>query len=264
MKELGRSMDYDDPLLAEIYDQQETGTEDVELIRTLLPSQAPLSILECFSGTGRILIPLAQDGHRLTGIEISEAMTARARGRLAALGEEVRSRVRLVVADVLIDDWGKGYDVVLLGGNCLFELPSPESQEECVRRASECLVSGGHLFVDTTDGSGHGADPSEIGTEWIGLKGTASDGTHVKLSAKVLDVDTRGVSHFTRTWHKKRPDGTEETVKYAACKYPVSGDEIAVWLDKYGLQIVEKYQDYARMPYERGGSGRAIFWARKP
>lgn len=264
MDELERSMDYDDPLLAEIYDQEETKTKDIELIRTLLPLQAPLNILECFSGTGRILIPLAQDGHRLTGIEISEAMTARARSKLTALGEQVQSRVRLVVADALVDDWGKGYDVVLLGGNCFFELPSPESQEECVRRASESLVSGGHLFIDTTDGSGHGADPSEIGTEWTGLKGTAADGTYAKLSVKVVDVDAKGVSHFTRTWYKRRPDGTEEIVQYAACKYPVSGDEVGVWLDKYGFQIVEKYQDYARMSYGKGDSGRAIFWAKKP
>lgn len=263
MDRLDRSMDYDDPVLADIYDQEETGSADVELIRTLLLSQTRLSILECFSGTGRILIPLAQDGHRLTGIEVSDSMTARAHAKLAALSQGVQSRVSLVVADVLTNDWGEGHEVVLLGGNCLFELPSPESQEECIRRASGALVSGGYAFIDTTDGSGHGADPSEIGTEWTGLAGTAADGTYAKLSARVMDVDAKGVAHFTRTWFTKRPDGAEKTVQYTACKYPVSGDEVGVWLREYGFEILEKYQDYARTPY-RGDSGRAIFWARKP
>lgn len=263
MDRLERSMDYDDPLLAEIYDLEETWTGDVELIRALLPTQTPLNILECFSGTGRILIPLAQDGHRLTGIDVSEAMTARARTRLTALGEQVQENVRLVVADALLEDWGRGYDVVLLGGNCFFELPSPESQKECVRRASASLVSGGHLYIDTTDGSGHGADPAEVGTEWTGLEGTGVDGTYGKLSARVVDVDANGVAHFVRTWYRKRPDGAEESAEYAACKYPVSGDEVEVWLDRHGFQIVEKYQDHAQMPY-KGDSGRAIFWARKP
>lgn len=263
MDNLGRSGDYDDQLLAEIYDQTETGTEDVELIRTLLPSQAPLHILECFSGTGRILIPLARDGHHLTGLEIAEAMTARARNKLADLGEEVRSRVRLVVADVLVDDWGRDYDVVLLAGNCFFELPSPESQEECVRRASVSLVPGGHLFIDTSDGSGHGAAPSEIGTEWTSLQATAADGTYAKLSAKVVDVDAKGIAHFVRTWYKKRLDGTEETKQYAACKYPVSGDEVEAWLGKHGFEVLKKYGGYNERPYVKGESGRAIYWAKK-
>lgn len=263
MDKLQRSMDYDDQLLAEIYDQEETSTEDVELIRLLLPSQTPLNILECFSGTGRILIPLARDGHQLTGIEISEAMTARARNKLANLSEEVRSRVRLVVGDVLVDEWGEGYDIVLLGGNCFFELPSPESQEDCVRRASQSLVPGGYLFVDTNDGSGHGADSSEIGSEWTGLEGTTPDGVYGKLSANVVDVDAKGVSRFVRTWYKKRPDGTEETKQYAACKYPVSAEEVEAWLGKHGFQVLKKYGGYSQRPYVKGESGRAIFWAKK-
>ena len=155
-------------------------------------------------------------------------------------------------------------DSFCFGGNCFFELPSPESQQECLRRASGSRVSGGHLFIDTTDGSGHGADPSEIGTEWTGLEGTGTDGTYAKVSAKVVDVDAKGVSHFIRTWYKRHPDGTEETKQYAACKYPVSGDEVETWLSKYNFQVVDKYQDYEQTPYGKGGSGRAIFWAKKP
>jgi len=93
---LDRSGNYDDPVLAEIYDQCEIGTEDVELLRRLLRGYGPLNILECFSGTGRILIPLACDGHGITGIEIAEAMNARAASKLAALaGRELPLRAGL-------------------------------------------------------------------------------------------------------------------------------------------------------------------------
>lgn len=96
-----RSMDYDDALLAQIYDQEETQTKDVTLLRQLLQGSGPLNILECFSGTGRILIPLARDGHRITGIEIAESMNTRASSKLAALIKEIQERVTLVVGDVL-------------------------------------------------------------------------------------------------------------------------------------------------------------------
>jgi len=257
-------MDYDAPLLAEIYDQAETGTEDVDLLRKLLAGLGPLNILECFSGTGRILTPLACDGHRVTGMEIASAMHARAASKIAGLAKEIQDRVTSVRADVLHSDWGSGYDVVVLGANCLFELPSPQTQEECIRRASDALLPGGHLFADNDDASGHGADPADIGTGWTALEGTGADGTYGKLSAHVVHVESEtGISHLIRTWHRRSPDGKEVTDEYEARKYPVSGDEVEAWLRKYGLTVVSKLGDRRGAPYERGVSGRAIFWARK-
>lgn len=263
MRRIERSMDYDDPVLAEIYDAEETAVEDIGLIRRLLPPSRPLKILECFSGTGRILIPLAEDGHRVTGIEISREMMDRARVKLGALGGAVQSRVNLILGDVLTVDWGTGYDVVLLAGNCFYELPSPESQEECIRRARSCLVSRGWVFIDTEDGSGRGADPSDVGTEWVGLEGTTRGGTYGRLSARVRDVDARGVSHFVRTWYTRSPSGVGTSTQYEACKYPVSAQEVERWLSRYGFEIVGMYGDRAGTPYERASAQKAIFWAEK-
>lgn len=264
MDTIERSMDYDDPLLAEIYDRCETGTDDIDLLRTLLLGLGPLNILECFSGTGRILVPLAADGHTVTGMEVARAMLDRAERKLDELGDEVRRRATLVVGDVLATDWGTGYDLVVMGANCLYELPSPQTQEECIRRASEAVAPGGHVFVDNDDASGHGADPSDIGTGWTALEETGADGTYGKLSAEVVDVDaSTGVLHLMRTWYRRAQDGKEATVQYAAKKYPVSGNEIEAWLAKYGFEVVKKLGDRGGRPYGPDCCGRAIFWARK-
>jgi hypothetical protein len=53
-------------------------------------------------------------------------------------------------------------------------------------------------------------------------------------------------------------------VQYEACKYPVSGTEVASWLAKCGFEILEKSGDRTGGPYEAGRSSRALFWARKP
>ena len=58
-----------DPHVAEIYDQVETETDDIELIRTLITGKGVLRILEPFCGTGRILIPLALDGQEIVGLD---------------------------------------------------------------------------------------------------------------------------------------------------------------------------------------------------
>jgi len=49
-----------EPHIAEIYDQIETHTDDVELIRRLLGGRGPLRILEPFCGTGRIRISMVR------------------------------------------------------------------------------------------------------------------------------------------------------------------------------------------------------------
>src|SRR3972149_2266514 len=86
-----------EPHIAEIYDQSETYADDVALIRRLigpLPHPAHckdqqwrgrkhLRILEPFCGTGRILIPLAEDGHTLVGLDQAGGMLARAASKLA-------------------------------------------------------------------------------------------------------------------------------------------------------------------------------------
>lgn len=91
--------------------------------------------------------------------------------------------------------------MVILGSNCLFELPSPKAQEECILRASEALVPGGRLFVDNNDTSGHSTSLSDIGTSWTALEGTGTDGTYGKLSARVVDIEAdTGITHLIRTW----------------------------------------------------------------
>ncbi len=47
------SNDYDDPLLAELYDRLVTETDDVALLRRLVGDYGPLNVLEAVSGTGR-------------------------------------------------------------------------------------------------------------------------------------------------------------------------------------------------------------------
>ena len=68
--------------IAEIYDQSENYSDDIELIQSLIESRAPLRILEPFCGSGRILIPLARAGHTLVGLDQAAGMLARRRSTL--------------------------------------------------------------------------------------------------------------------------------------------------------------------------------------
>ena len=103
-----------DPHIAEFYDQHETQMDDVELIRRLVADRVRLRILEPFCGTGRILIPLAEDGHEMVGLDQSEQMLDRARTKIAELPPAVGKRITLIRADATAGDWPAGFDLLLL------------------------------------------------------------------------------------------------------------------------------------------------------
>jgi hypothetical protein len=256
------SGNYDDPLLAELYDRSETYVDDVELIRRLIGESGPLNILEPFSGTGRILVPLAQDGHEVTGIELAPSMSARAMDKIARLGADVLDRVTLKVQDVLDGEWGSGYNLVIIGANAFYELPAAEMQERCIRLAWEALVPGGWLFVDNNDYEGDwGKGP--FGEERVIFEGMGTDGTFGRTTMASLGFDEeQGVLHMKRTWFTRDPDGTERMVEYLGRKHPVSAKEVEGWLRKHGFEILQVFGDRQGNPYTEK-SDRAIFWAHK-
>lgn len=254
------SDDYNRTLLAEIYDQALTYTADVDLLRSLIRDEEELAILECFSGTGRILIPLLEDGHRVTGIEIAEAMAARARDKATALA--LSDRLTILVQDALSNSWGRDqFDVVVLGGNAMFELTTDTSQQSCIQRAYEALKPGGRLFLD----SNNWTEPlcASVGSRWVALEGTGADGTYARQSAETVAADPeKGLLHIKRTWYTRTIDGVESTEEYMTSKRPVSGAEVQGWVESHGFRIIKSFGDVTGEPRTET-SKRAIFWAEK-
>jgi hypothetical protein len=257
------SGNYDDPLLAELYDQSETNVNDVALIRRMIGKSGPLNILEPFSGTGRILVPLARDGHRVTGIELAPSMSARAMDKTTRIGTDVLDRVTLKVQDVLNGEWGSGYGLVIIGANAFYELPEAEMQERCIRLVWEALVPDGWLFVDNSDYKGDwGKGP--FGQECVIFEGVGTDGKFGRATMTPLGFDEeQAVLHMKRTWYTRTPDGTEHTVEYLGRKHPVSAKEVETWLEQHGFEILQVFGDRQGNPYTEK-SDRAIFWTHKP
>lgn len=241
---------------AEYYDCIETGTDDIQFIRERIEGLDPLRILEPFCGTGRILIPLAADGHELVGLDRSKAMLGRARTKIAQLPDEVQRRITLIEADVTTDKWPAGFDVVILGGNWPYELPTPEIQEACIESAAAVLKPGGYLFHDSDHMEG------ELDESWRepGIRqnsfptATCEDGTRLESTTETIWHDApRRLWRARRTTAVTFPDGKTVRKEYIQQKHPVSQAEIRGWLEKHGFTI-----EWAN---ETGG--RITYWARR-
>jgi len=252
-----------EPHIAEIYDKEENYIDDVELIRTLIGDQDPLRILEPFCGTGRIFIPLALDGHQIVGLDQAKGMLDHARRKIRQLPDEVQRRITLVEADVTSEEWPQGFDLVILGGNCFYELATPEEQERCIIQATASLKPGGYVYIDNDHMEG------ELDESWQQLDiyenafptGTCEDGTYIQSSTERIwfDISNRLVRYRRRT-KITFPDGNIKTEEYMVQCHPPSKIEMQTWLENHGFDIKQLYGNRAGNPYTET-SDRAILWA---
>jgi SAM-dependent methyltransferase len=256
---------YWDEHVAELYDRQEANDADVALLRRFLPAGRSLRILEPFCGSGRILIRLAQDGHQLVGLDNAAAMLVRARAKVKRLDLATRQRIDLRRADVTDAPWPEGFDVIILAGNCLYELPTPDAQRQCVQRASMALRPGGYVYVDNDHMEGplpaSWCDPSPAPAF---PTGRCADGTHLESTMRTVGHDAeRRLARFRRDTRIISPGGRVTVHSFEQQKHPVSATEVQEWLQASGFAPIACFGDWSGARY-RPDSPRAIFWARKP
>jgi len=85
---------------ANLYDKQETQTDDVELLLSFLGSE-PKVVFEVCCGSGRMLVPIAKAGHFAGGLDMDSDMIAMIPGKAKEL-----DNLRFYKADAIKADWG--------------------------------------------------------------------------------------------------------------------------------------------------------------
>ncbi len=254
-----------EPHIAEIYDRTDAYTDDVELIRKLIGNRRPLRILEPFCGTGRILIPLALDGHEIVGLDQAKGMLNRARTKLRQLPERVQGRISLHEADVIADEWPIGFDLVVLGGNCLYELATAKEQEECIIRAFDSLRPDGYIYLDNNhmEGTLHETWQRIDVDDKAFPTGTCKDGTCIQTQRKTIWFDTnQRLVRYRRCTIITFFDRNTKTEEYLMQCHPPSKVEMQTWFEKSGFIVKQVYGDRTGNPYNERAP-RAIFWAEK-
>ena len=103
-------------------------------------------ILELGCGTGRVLLPLAREGYRITGIDASAEMLERARAKIAA--EELGERVTLAQQEMAELDLGERFNMAFAALNSFAHLHTTEEQLQALARMRRHLNPDGLLILD--------------------------------------------------------------------------------------------------------------------
>jgi 2-polyprenyl-3-methyl-5-hydroxy-6-metoxy-1,4-benzoquinol methylase len=100
------------------------------------------SILDAGCGTGSLALMLAHEGYRMTGVDLSPEMIARARVKDAA--DEVDWRI----GDITSLDLGATYDAVVSVADTFNHLESLDAWEAALRSLNAHLRPGGLVCID--------------------------------------------------------------------------------------------------------------------
>jgi SAM-dependent methyltransferase len=210
-------------------------------------------ILELGTGTGRILMPLAEAGHEIVGLDLSPAMLGVAAAKLGAR-PELADRARLVEGDMTAFDLAQLFALVIIPARSFQHVTEPAGQRAALACARRHLVAGGHLILDLFDPN----------FELL----LAKDAT----ALPPREARVPGSGHLVRrTMQSRRTDALRQTVEEALRfeEFDAAGNlvaqeetswslrwstrhEIAYLLELCGFEPIEQFSDFKGSPPDYG------------
>ena len=179
-----------------IWHDVECGAYEADLpLWAELAAAAPGAVLELGCGTGRVAIPLAQDGHDVVGLDRSEAMLARAERHARREGVTLR----LVEGDMRSFSFSEAFALIAIPFNTFLML-EPEERWACLARVREHLAETGLLAVDCFQ-----PDPEHI----VGHDGTVRE-----------------------EWTRHDPESGRDVTKFASSRANVDGVDLRWWFEQ--------------------------------
>jgi len=209
-----------------------------------LAKQVGGNVLEVACGTGLAAIPLAQQGIRITGLDITPAMLAHAKLKSERLGLSIR----WFEGDARDFDLGEKFNFIYMTGNAFQAFLNNSDQRTLLQNIRKHLTEKGLFAFETRN-----PDWKEMTTdlnkeEWMtyindrGLRVRILETREYDHVAQVL------VYHLHRHWQEE--GGNKERVTRIAIRYTFP-QELNALLELHGFRILEQYGDWDKSPLSK-------------
>ncbi len=247
--------DYD--LIAPFYDSEHAQfDEDLDLYRNFAELCSG-SLLELACGSGRLLLPLAREGHTLTGVDTSERMLALAQARLQE--EHLSSRVTLVQQDMCTLRLPQKYSLAFIALGSFAHLTTRKAQQQALAAVRAHLTKGGTFIVDISNTD---ARYMEQMSGQILLQGSwqRDDGSLLTHMVSPASSHTQHLLELTHFYDQHIQGGPINRTLVTTHLYLFERNEMELLLEQAGFVVKDVYGDYDLGPFTLE-SQRMIFIA---
>jgi SAM-dependent methyltransferase len=219
-------------------------------------------VLELGAGTGRIAIPVAEAGVRVTAVDSDEQMLARLREKAAALADDVRSRLSIYRGDMRTFAIDECFAFVMIPFRAFLHNLTHEDQLASLRCAHQHLRVDGELALNVFHPSleymaAHAGAQKGV-WRWIGTRKLADGAFVVYSDSSRYDTVRQQVRSMIRT-EEFGSDGsltrTDMMDLELAYLYP---SDISRLLDEAGFELIRISGDFHGRPFERDGDELVI------
>ena len=240
------------------YDLLFTGLEgDVEFyVEEAQRSGSPVLELGC--GTGRIVIPTAEAGIEVTGLDVSPFMLDAARRKVEKLEPEVKARIRLVQGDMRDFSLAREFPLITIPYRAFLHMLTAEDQRRALACIREHLAPDGRLVVNFFD--------PKLDCILGGMHETKPE--MVKSHEEALPESGHRVIFYTRGMYYPETqsiaqeslfeelDGEGNVIRRTEDTCPfrwIYRYEMEHLLARCGFEVEALYGDFQRGPYRYGG-----------
>jgi SAM-dependent methyltransferase len=224
-------------------------------------------VLELACGTGRVLIPIAQAGVRIWGLDLTAAMLTQAEHKVAALPPQVQGRITLRPGDMRDFDLEERFGLVIIPARSFLHLLTVEDQIKTLASIQRHLRPGGRLVLNFFQPS--------IPTIAAHMTSTGSalkffrEWTDPQTSHRVVCWETRAYNAATQIIDETRVlDVVDHDSQVVDRQYRsltlrwIYRFEFEHLLARTGYEVEALYGDFERAPFDEG-SAEMVWIARR-
>ena len=251
---------------AEFYDHFSIGLDGDVAFYVEEARKAGGPVLEIGCGTGRIMIPIADSGVPVVGLDRAPAMLEIARGKVAGRSVDTRQRIRLVAGDMRAFDLDQRFNLVVIPYRTFNYMLTVEDQRNALTCINDHLFDHGRLVFDVVD-----PGPEVIAASLESPGGSFEHiwtFTHPDSGNRVMAWDTRQFDPVEQTvnvhqFFKEQDNGGQEvsnTVVPYSLRY-FNRYEMQHLLELCGFEVEALFGDFRRSPLHHGTE--QVWMARK-
>ena len=204
-------------------------------------------ILELACGSGRVLLPLAQEGHEVTGVDTSVAMLALAQAQIQEAG--VSARCTLVQQNIISLHLEQKFRLAFIALGSFAHIINRKEQSAALRATHGHLSPGATFIIDISNADARYME--ELGghmlhqATWQRDDGTLL--THFVSPATAADQHLLELTHF---YDQHSQGGAVQRTTITTHLYLFERNEIELLLEQAGFVIKDVYGDYDLSPYQ--------------